>query len=146
VARCIREGRRAHDARSTGDESVRALATGSPEASVLEFMRAVTGPTLDLNLLWVNMILPTLHEEMVHEALHTVRAAYASVGLHVGTTREVTLPIDAAPFSHIAVSIQCASRSPVTPLPATAASRRHRPSPPCGNSREMVQSCRNFAR
>ena len=30
------------------------------------------------------------------------------------------------PFSHIAVSILCASRSPVTPLPATLASSRHR--------------------
>jgi len=50
------------------------------------------------------------------------------------------------PFSHIAVSMQCASRSPVTPLPATDASRRHNPSPPCGRSREIVQSCRNFAR
>ena len=38
------------------------------------------------------------------------------------------------PFSHIAVSMLCASRSPVTPLPATPASRRHRPSPPCGRS------------
>ena len=38
------------------------------------------------------------------------------------------------PFSHRAVSMQCASRSPVTPLPATATSSRQRPSPPCGRS------------
>ena len=31
--------------------------------------------------------------------------------------------------------MQCASRSPVTPLPATLTSSRHRPSPPCGRSR-----------
>ena len=49
------------------------------------------------------------------------------------------------PFSHIAVSMQCASRSPVTPLPATATSRRHKPSPPCGSSlrdRPVLQKLR----
>ena len=51
-----------------------------------------------------------------------------------------------APFSHIAVSMQCASRSPVTPLPATAASSRHSPAPPCGKAALIVQSCRNLAR
>ena len=34
----------------------------------------------------------------------------------------------------------------VTPLPATATSSRHKPSPPCGKSSEIVQSWRNFAR
>ena len=50
------------------------------------------------------------------------------------------------PFSQSAVSMQWASRSPVTPLPATFTSRRHSPSPPWGRSLEIVQSCRNFAR
>ena len=34
------------------------------------------------------------------------------------------------PFNHKAVSMLCDRRSPVTPLPATAASRRQSPSPP----------------
>ena len=38
------------------------------------------------------------------------------------------------PFSHNAMSMLWASKSPVTPLPATALSSRHRPSPPCGRS------------
>ena len=50
------------------------------------------------------------------------------------------------PFSHSAVSMQCASKSPVTPLPAAAASSRHNPAPPCGRSAEIVQSCKNTAR
>ena len=57
-----------------------------------------------------------------------------------------TLPPDYGVGRHIAVSMVCASRSPVTPLPATATSRRHRPSPPCGKSSDIVQSWRNFAR
>ena len=46
------------------------------------------------------------------------------------------------PASHIAVSMECASRSPVTPLPDTLLSSRHRVLPPCGTSGLMVQSCR----
>jgi hypothetical protein len=38
------------------------------------------------------------------------------------------------PLSQRAVSMQWASRSPVTPLPAALTSRRHRASPPWGNS------------
>ena len=34
-------------------------------------------------------------------------------------------PLRSAPLSHIAVSMLCASRSPVTPRPATFASSRH---------------------
>ena len=56
----------------------------------------------------------------------------------------VTLAID--PLSHSAVSMQCASRSPVTPDPAAAASSRHNPAPPWGSSAEMVQSCKKLAR
>ncbi len=52
----------------------------------------------------------------------------------------VTLLI--GPLSHRAVSMQWASRSPVTPLPAALASIRHRPAPPCGRSAEIVQSCK----
>ena len=56
----------------------------------------------------------------------------------------VTLLI--GPLSQRAVSMQWASRSPVTPLPAAVASSRHRPAPPCGRSAEIVQSCRKLAR
>ena len=50
------------------------------------------------------------------------------------------------PLSQSAVSMQCASRSPVTPLPATLTSSRQSAAPPCGRSLEIVQSCRNLAR
>ena len=56
----------------------------------------------------------------------------------------VTLSI--GPLSQRAVSMQWARRSPVTPLPATRTSIRHRPAPPCGRSAEIVQSCRKLAR
>ena len=56
----------------------------------------------------------------------------------------ITLVI--GPFSHIAVSMLCASRSPVTPEPAALTSSRHSAAPPCGTSSAMVQSCRNWAR
>ena len=39
----------------------------------------------------------------------------------------IAVTVSIGPFSHIAVSMQWASRSPVTPLPATLASSRHRP-------------------
>ena len=42
------------------------------------------------------------------------------------------------PLSHSAVSIECASRSPVTPDPATFASSRHRALPPWGTAAEIV--------
>ena len=51
-----------------------------------------------------------------------------------------------APLIQIAVSMQWASRSPVTPEPAASTSSRQVPAPPCGTSGEIVQSCRNFAR
>ena len=38
------------------------------------------------------------------------------------------------PLSQSAVSMQCARRSPVTPLPATLTSSRHSAAPPCGRS------------
>ena len=50
------------------------------------------------------------------------------------------------PLCHRAVSMQWASRSPVTPEPAALTSSRHVPMPPCGSSAEIVQSCRKFAR
>ncbi len=50
------------------------------------------------------------------------------------------------PLSQMAVSMQWASRSPVTPLPEADTSSRHSPSPPCGRSALIVQSCRNLAR
>jgi hypothetical protein len=49
------------------------------------------------------------------------------------------------PFSHMAVSMQCASRSPVTPLPATFTSSRHRPAPPLrqvGRDRPVLEELR----
>ena len=51
-----------------------------------------------------------------------------------------------SPLIQRAVSMQWARRSPVTPEPAAAASRRQRPAPPCGSSSEIVQSWRKFAR
>ena len=48
------------------------------------------------------------------------------------------------PLSQSAVSMQWASRSPVTPLPAAATSSRQRPAPPCGRSAEIVQSWRKL--
>ena len=42
------------------------------------------------------------------------------------------------PLSHWAVSIEWASRSPVTPEPATRASSRQRAMPPWGTSAEIV--------
>jgi hypothetical protein len=50
------------------------------------------------------------------------------------------------PLSQSAVSMQWASRSPVTPEPAALTSRRQRPAPPCGRSGLMVQSWRKLAR
>ena len=44
------------------------------------------------------------------------------------------------PLSHIAVSIEWASRSPVTPDPATLASSRQSAAPPRGTSSAIVQS------
>jgi len=58
----------------------------------------------------------------------------------------IALTVATPPLSQIAVSMQWASKSPVTPLPAAATSSRQRPVPPCGNSGLIVQSCRNFAR
>ena len=46
------------------------------------------------------------------------------------------------PLSIMAMSSVCASRSPVTPLPASFASRRQNVLPPSGASALMVQSCR----
>ena len=51
-----------------------------------------------------------------------------------------------APLSQSAVSMQWASRSPVTPDPAAAESSRQSPAPPWGRSAEIVQSWRNSAR
>jgi hypothetical protein len=50
------------------------------------------------------------------------------------------------PFSHIAVSMLWASRSPVTPEPAACTSRRQSAVPPWGTSGAIVQSWRNWAR
>ncbi len=58
----------------------------------------------------------------------------------------MALTVSMPPLSQMAVSMQWARRSPVTPLPAAATSRRHKPVPPCGKSGLMVQSCRNLAR
>ncbi len=50
------------------------------------------------------------------------------------------------PLCHMAVSIQWASRSPVTPEPAALTSRRQVAMPPCGTFAEIVQSWRKLAR
>ena len=44
------------------------------------------------------------------------------------------------------ISMQCASKSPVTPDPAAFTSSRQRPAPPWGRSALMVQSWRKLAR
>ncbi len=58
----------------------------------------------------------------------------------------MALIVSRPPFSQRAVSMQWASRSPVTPLPAAATSSRHSAAPPCGSSGLIVQSWRNLAR
>ena len=90
----------------------------------------------------LNLARKRLASSMVTFSILPVRVCLRSL-MNVSV---VAVTLSMVPLSHMAVSMQWASKSPVTPLPATLASKRQRPAPPWGRSLEMVQSWRNFAR